>query len=576
MMTSSAAEAGLRRAEWQAVIFGPRPTRRELLSLSPTWPTRAVRLRVHRNHAFEPVVSVLTPYLAFAGLAADVAYSDYDDSLTFATSGDADVEIVWLDFGRYAAMSGDELAAWVVGRLAALRALSPAPILLPDAADDTDVARAFNAEVRERAAAVPGVYVCDQAAIRAELGAAYFDDRAATAVGTRLSNAACVRTARAVGASWVPGALLPRLKALVLDLDNTLYEGVLGEDGPDGVRLTPAHAALQRRAVELGEQGIFLAVCSRNERVDVEALFAARPDFPLRPEHLSVMEISWAPKSTALQRIADALRIGTDALLFVDDNPGELAAVATELPAVKTLFAGPRAEDALAALAWYPGLHRWRVDEADALRARDLAAAKARAETAAQATDPDAYLRSLGARLEFARDVRGELDRLASLSAKTNQFNLSLRRLSPSDVDRFMSAPDHGVVSIRLRDRLSDSGIIGAVFTRRDGDALHVEELCISCRALGRDLEDVMVGAAVQAATADAEAPRAVVFHPVEGPRNRPALDWLARFAEGAAPDDAGRVTVAWEAETFGRLAARAPVTLEGVEGAAAATGEGR
>jgi hypothetical protein len=573
MTTSSAAEAGLRRAEWQAVLFGPRPTRRELLSLSPTWPTRAVRLRVHRNHAFEPVVSVLTPYLAFAGLAADVAYSDYDDSLTFATSGDADVEIVWLDFGRYAAMSGDELAAWVVGRLAALRALSPAPILLPDAADDTDVARAFNAEVRERAAAVPGVYVCDQAAVRAELGAAYFDDRAATAVGTRLSNAACVRTARAVGASWVPGALLPRLKALVLDLDNTLYEGVLGEDGPDGVRLTPAHAALQRRAVELREQE------SSSPSARATSGWTSRRCSPRAP----TSRCARAPvgdgdqlgaQEHALQRIADALRIGTDALLFVDDNPGELAAVATELPAVKTPLRGPRAEDALAALAWYPGLHRWRVDEADALRARDLAAAKARAETPRRTADPDAYLRSLGAGSSSRATCVGSWTGCASLSAKTTSSTCRCGAVA-SDVDRFMSAPRPRRGEHRPPRPLSDRRDHRGVSSRAATAMRCTSRSCASAAAHWAVTSRTSWSAAVQAATADAECPRAVVFHPVEGPATVGAR-LLARFAEAPRPTTPPR---------DGRVRGRdvrcgwpraAPVTLEGVEGAAAATGEGR
>jgi FkbH-like protein len=559
----SAAETCLLRAQRQALLFSPNPTRRELLKLEPAWPTRTIRLRVHRNHAFEPVASVLAPYLAFAGFDADVALGDYDDSLGFGLTGPADVEVVWLDFARYSNFGEHgELAPWVADRLAALRAQSAAPILVADCADDTDAARAFNAALRTHAEQLAAVYVCDQASIRAELGAAYVDERMATTVGTRLSNAACIRTARLLGCSWLPGALLPRLKALVLDLDNTLYDGVLGEDGVAGVRLTEAHAALQRRIVELGAEGLFLAVCSRNEAADVRELFAARADFPLRPEHLLAMEVSWGAKSDGLRRIAESLRIGTDALLFVDDNPGELAAVASELPDVKSLYAGPRAQDALDALNFYPGIHRFRADETDALRARDLEATRQRANLAAEAEDPDSYLRSLDIRLQVTRDSRAELDRLASLSVKTNQFNLSLRRLSPTEVERFITAPDHSAVSVRLSDRLSDSGIIGAMFTRREGDTVFVDELCISCRALGRRLEDVMVAEAVRSA-ADGADVRQVCFRPVEGPRNQPALAWLTQFAgDSAAAGPDGWVAVPWDAEAFARMAARAPVTI--------------
>jgi FkbH-like protein len=563
------------RAEWQAVLFASAPSRRDLLKLHPIWETRELHVRVHRNHAFEPVASVAVPYLAFAGYTPTFTYSGYDDSLAFNTPGAADVELLWLDFTRYRTQGLiDGLAAWVGQRLATLRAQSDAPILVPDFAEDSDAARAFNSELREIAAGLPAVYVCDQAQVRAELGERYIDDRAAAVAGTRMSNAACVRSARLLGSRWLPAAVAPRLKAIVLDLDNTLYEGVLGEDGSAGVRLTEGHAALQRKLVDLGREGLFLAVCSRNEPADVHELFAARADFPLRPEHLATMQVSWAPKAAGLRQIAEALRIGVDAILFVDDNPGELAAVTSELPGVATLYAGPRAEDTLRALDFFPGLHRWRADETDALRARDLAAARIREEAAAGASDPDEYLRSLAVRLRFTRDAQAELERLASLSNKTNQFNLSLRRLSVAETARFMEAPDHAAISVRLSDRLSDSGIIGAVFTRVEGDTVLVEDLCISCRALGRNLEDVIVTEAIRCATAGSDV-RRVRFRPVDGPRNQPALEWLARFTDGAAtPDESGWVSIPWDPVASEQLVARVPVMIERDDAADAATVE--
>lgn len=320
--------------------------------------------------------------------------------------------------------------------------------------------------------------------------------------------------------------------------------------------------------MELGREGIFLALCSRNELADVRDLFVERPDFALRPERLSAMEISWDPKSTALRRFADALHIGTDALLFVDDNPGELAAVASELPEVKPLYAGPHAEDALHALTFYPGLHRWRADEVDALHANDLEATKIRAWGAEDASDPNAYLRSLDVRLRFTCGARGELDRLAALSAKNNQFNLSIRRLSPVDVERFMTAPDRSAVSIRLSERLSDSGIVGAVFTHRCEDTIFIDDLCISCRALGRKLEDVMVAGAVRCATAGGGDFRFLRLQPMNGPRNGPALEWLAKLTTEFGPvtstmDGDCWVTVPWETDAFAQLIAGAPITIE-------------
>lgn len=564
---NSAADACLARAEWQRVLFAPSPRRLELLKLRPSWPLQSLRLRVHRNHGFEPVASVLATYLAFAGFKLEATYSAYDDSVSLATAGDTDAELIWLDYSRLAAMgAAEELASWISSRVEALRSTSRAPILLADAAGDIERAGEFNAEIRRLTAGIPDVYVCDLAQVHAQLGPAFFDDRALASSGTRMSNLACVHTARLLGTRWLPAAVAPRIKALVLDLDNSLYEGVLGEDGPEGVRLTAAHAVLQQRIVELGKEGVFLAICSRNEPSDVETLFAMRSDLPLRLEHLSASEVSWAPKAEAIRRIAENLRIGTDALLFVDDNPGELAAVASEVEEIHTLYAGPTAEDSVAALTWYPRLFRWREDEADTLRAHDLGTSREREKLAAAIPDKAAYMRSLAVRLRFSRNVGQELDRLASLSIKTNQFNLSMRRYSLADVARFASEPESSAIAIRLSDRLSDSGIIGVMLTRQDGDALLVEEFCISCRALGRDLEDVMALEAIRSASNALEGIRRLMFRPVVGPRNQPARDWLARFGGEVEPDPTGWVTLEWNRSAADELVAGTPVIIEHLE----------
>jgi FkbH-like protein len=561
------AEASLARAEWQRVLFAPIPRRLDILKLRPNWPLQRLRLRVHRNHGFEPIASILTNYLAFAGFELDAAYSAYDDSVSLATAGEADAEMIWLDYSRLAAIGeAEELASWMADRVAALRSSSRAPILLADAAGDVAGASEFNLQIRRLTADMPDVHVCDLSRVHADLGPAFFDERALAASGTRMSNVACVHAARLLGTRWLPAAVAPRIKALVLDLDNSLYEGVLGEDEPGGVRLTPAHAALQQRIVELSTQGMFIAICSRNEASDVEELFRVRRDFPLRAEHLSASEVSWAPKADGMRKIAESLRIGTDALLFLDDNPGELAAVASAVPDIHTLYAGPTAEDTVAALKWYPRLFRWREDEADTLRARDLRTSREREKLAAAIPDKAAYMRSLGVRLQFSRNIRLELERLASLSNKTNQFNLSMKRLSQADVLRFATEPGSSAVAIRLSDRLSDSGIIGVMLTRKEGDALLAEEFCISCRALGRDLEDVMALEAVKLAATGLGEIKHLKFRPFEGPRNQPARDWLDRFARGVHPDAGGWVTVEWNRTAADDLVASTPVIIEHLE----------
>jgi FkbH-like protein len=557
--TPGAADGWLARAGWQRTLFAPEPRRLDLLRLEPSWPCTPFRLRVHRNQAFEFVASVLPPFLAYAGRAAATSLGGYDDSLALPTDGPADVELVWLDLGRYRArLSPAALAAWLGERVRALRLRTEAPVLVADDPAGDAPARELNDRLRALAAEVPGVRILPMSAIGAELGARTFDPRAAKVTGMPLSDAACLRAARDLGLVHLPAALGPRLKAVVVDLDHTLYAGVLGEDGPSGLRLTPAHAALQRALVALRGEGIFLAIASRNEPADVDRLFAARTDFPLRPEHLSARAVAFRDKAPGIAEAARALRISPDAMVLLDDNPGELAAVTTALPGVRALHAADP-ELALRALERYPHLHGYPAGRDDARRVADLDAAGARAEAATAAASPAEYLRSLEVVLGFAVNPSALVPRLAELSGKTNQFNTSLLRLGEAQVARRLADPACRTIAVSLRDRLSDSGVVAALFARRDGATLHVDELVVSCRALGRSVELPLVLEALRLALAELPAPE-IVFAFRPGPRNDPARRFLAELC-GREPGASG-ATLPWDPAGAARALERLPVTL--------------
>jgi FkbH-like protein len=554
----------LRRAEWQPTLFANEPRRLELVKLEPGWPCEPFRLRVHRNQAFEFVASVLGPFLAFGGRRAEISYSDYDDSLGLQIEGQTDVDLLWLDFERYRGrLSPRELAAWLFDRVHSLRARSEAPILIADCAAMDEPAQELNDGLRNLAQVVPGVRIVPLSDVGAELGSRTFDRRAARVTGMTLSDAACLRAARALGLVWLPAALAPRLKAIALDLDNTLYSGVLGEDGPAGLQLTAMHLELQRKLLGLREQGVFLALASRNEKVDVDRLFAERPDMPLRPEHFSAASIAFRAKAAGLREIAAALRIAVDAVLFVEDNPGEIAVVATEVPGVKVLHA---ADPALTvrALDFYPGLQGHPRGRDDMRRVGDLAAAAEREQAARSAQSPEAYLRSLEIVLTFASNGRAHLERLAELSNKTNQFNTAFLRLTEAQVAKRLADPLCRTISVALRDRLSDSGIVAALFLRQVSSILVADEIVISCRALGRNIEHAIVTEALRRALQELPAGE-VRFAFREGPRNGPARAFLAEYA-GRAPGADG-VSVPWDPARAAQLLGRLPVTIVHEEG---------
>jgi FkbH-like protein len=544
------AEDTLAKCLWQPALFAELPRRFELVPLHADWALTPVSIRVHRNHAFEHLASVAQKWMNWWGRSLEVVLGNYDDSLSFGGIDDShpELELVWLDLSRY---PEGQLQDWLIGRVRALRALSNSPILV--------LALGASQEMGGLISEIAGVEYHNVEEVAEMLPlSSFLSERTARLTGTRLSDSALVLIARELACRWIPFAKRVGRKAIVVDLDNTLYRGVLGEQGPAGIELTSAHRALQRVLLQFKEQGYFLAVASRNQEQDVRCMFKKRGDFPLRWEDFSAHAVSWGDKDESLSRIADQLRIGIDGLVFVDDNAGELAAVGASLPEVGLVHASEDPNLTARVLQYFPGLWRPRLLKEDQLRARDLAANSERARIAPTHVDSNNYLRSLQIVLDVYINNGNHLSRMVELSQKTNQFNLNLGRLDALALSKRLQDPHSCVVTFSLRDRLSDSGLIGLVVVRRDEGRTFIEELAISCRALGRGLEDLMIAAALEGALGDEVRLNELLFHYREGPRNQPARSWLLRHSGAVLPDE-GRQKVVWWGE--GTCAMRETVT---------------
>ena len=524
-----AVEAALARAEWQQTVFAERPRRVALLALQPRWALRSVRVSLLRNHAVEPVLALLKPFLAYSGLEAVALLSAYDDSLSAPPASDADVHIVWLDPSRYAGSTHPGAVEALAGRLRELRGVLRGALLLVDAPLQLDGASPFNAMLREAAERIPDAHLVPCAAITSRLGASAVEARA-EAIGTHISGEAAVLVAQHLGLHWIPAMLRPRLKAVVADLDNTLIGGVLREDGAEGVVTDGGYARVRERLLQLHEQGVLLALVTKNDPADVERLFEQRAELSALRRAFAVVGATWQPKAETVRAIAARLHITVDSVLVVDDNPGEVVAMAASLRDTSFVLAGDPYLTARA-LTLHPGLLEVRADELGSRRAADLLAAKRRAAELQQAADAAQYVRSLQMVARLSMNAEADLRRLSELSRKTNQFNTGLVRFNETDVDRYMKDPAWRIVSIRLRDRLSDSGVIGVVFAHVEGDAVVIDEIGISCRALGRFIEDVLIDAAITTISAELRCARALIRF-TAGPRNEPAREWLDRVAD--------------------------------------------
>ena len=299
-------------------------------------------------------------------------------------------------------------------------------------------------------------------------------------------------------------------KCLVLDLDNTLWGGVIGDDGVEGISigqgsaLGEAFLSVQEHARALAKRGVILAVCSKNDEANALAAFETHPEMVLRRGDISAFVANWDDKATNLRRIARELNIGIDSLVFLDDNPFERNLIRSELPEV----AVPEVPDddpalmaqVLADAGYFEALS---ITDEDRERTRQYQANAKRSALEGSTTDLPSYLRSLEMRLVWRRFDRVGLGRIVQLINKTNQFNLTTRRYTEEQVVAVMADPHAFGLQLRLTDRFGDNGIIGIVIGRVDAKSrCHVDTWLMSCRVLGRGVEAATLALIVEQARA--------------------------------------------------------------------------
>jgi FkbH-like protein len=295
-------------------------------------------------------------------------------------------------------------------------------------------------------------------------------------------------------------------KCLVLDLDNTIWGGVIGDDGVEGIAIGQgnpkgeAFLSVQQAALELRERGIMLAACSKNTDAVARDAFQHHPDMLLRESHISVFQANWLDKPSNLEAIARTLNIGLDSLVLLDDNPAERAQVRAALPMV----AVPELPNDPAFFAWHllaaGYFEAVGFSAEDRLRADSYASDAKRADVMAKSRDLGDYLSSLDMVITLTPfDTQGR-QRIVQLINKTNQFNLTTRRYTEAEVVATEADESAFTLQVRLADRFGDLGMIGVVICRpADGEATtwDIDTWLMSCRVLGRHVEQAMLGKVV-------------------------------------------------------------------------------
>lgn len=324
-------------------------------------------------------------------------------------------------------------------------------------------------------------------------------------------------------------------KCLVLDLDNTLWGGVVGEDGLENLQLslTPpgnGYLAFQQAILDQYHRGVMLAINSRNNPEDALAVLRTHPNMILKENHFSALRLNWNDKAQNLRELAEELNIGLDAMVFLDDDPTNRALVRALLPEVETpdLPADP-ADYArfLNSQNYFPAE---AITDEDKMRGNLYVTERLRREQEKQFSNKEEFLASLKLELTCSEDDDTSIARLAQLTEKTNQFNTNKRPISEEEMRVYIQDPTHHVFHGRLLDAFGDYGIVVFALVEERGTEWYIDQLLMSCRVFGRNVEEAFL-AYIASRAKEAGATRITLAF-TETPKNMPAQTFLDRYTE--------------------------------------------
>ena len=318
-------------------------------------------------------------------------------------------------------------------------------------------------------------------------------------------------------------------KVLILDLDNTLWGGIVGELGPLGIALSEdgegrCYRDFQRSLKAIQKTGVLLAIASKNNAADVDEVFAQNPMMILRREDFAVIRANWQPKAENIAAIAETLNLGVDSFVFIDDNPVEREAIARFLPEVAIPAFPDHVENLQSWLVRdvvpiYFG--KYSITPEDVAKTEQYRANEARRQMAAS-FDLDGYLAELGIECAIHVDTENRLLRAAQMTQKTNQFNLTTRRYDVTELARFVHSPEHAVLLLDYRDRFGEEGSVAlAIVDLAEG---RIDTFLTSCRVIGRKVEDRLLDKAVELCRERGH--RKIVGEYIPTPKNQLAADF--------------------------------------------------
>lgn len=503
------------------------------------WPI--LKVAILRNFTVEPLLAVLKGEIARMGFFPYFYVADYDTIASEVMSAQShlyqfkpDVIILgqWLEglsvrfTQRFVSLSGEEVAVeinriltGITGQLESIRKYCDAPVLInnfPDvfppalgimdsqsSAGQSGALRSLNEELHARISNFQNVFCVDYQFLMANIGYSQgFDERYWHSSKAPFSRHALIPVAKEY-VRFLRALKGKTHKCLVLDCDNTLWGGIVGEDGPEGIKLGPeypgsCYAAFQNELLNLHDRGIILALCSKNNEEDVLEILERHPYTILKKEHFAAWRINWENKVKNIVSIVEELNISMDSVVFVDDNAYEIGLIRHQLPQIATIQLPAEPSQFRTELLKQGFFDSLSFSAEDKRRTQLYKQETQRRQMAAEAESVEEYLKALEIQVEINTPQNFHIPRVAQLTQKTNQFNLTTRRYTEDHIRHFVDAPNWDVWYLQFQDKIADAGIVGVATVRYEDNCAEIDSFLLSCRVLGRGVEEAFLNHVIE------------------------------------------------------------------------------
>ncbi len=504
---------------------------------------RPVKVAILRNITIEPIIPYIKYFCFRAGLKADIYIGGYDnvmqeilnaDSALFRFKPDIVVLCLKMDIlseklqKRFTEMGSNEIknevertVDYIRQAIHGIRKKNNVMVLVhnyetpvfpsfgildyQDRAKQINTFRTINLNLVDLIHQYQNVYIVDIDLLQSIIGYNNFIDKRYWHIGKAPYSREALETIANEYTKFIKAKNGKNHKCLVLDCDNTLWGGIIGEDGIDKIKIGKtypgsAYLEFQQAILNLYHRGVILAICSKNNKEDVLDVLENHDGMLLREKHFAKYKINWADKVTNINEIAKELNIGLDSMVFIDDSQYETDMVKKYLPMVEVINL-PKDPTGYRDLLSSSGLFDSLAFSAEDRKRNQLYKDESRRkEMIPQFSNLDDYFKYLEMEVIICSTDKSSIDRVVQLIKRTNQFNMTTKRYAESDIINFINSDEYEVIHLRLKDRFGDMGIVGVAILNSAGDDFLIDTFLLSCRVIGRGVEDVFLSKCLEIA----------------------------------------------------------------------------